>query len=297
MSAMSNVATIMWLTFHEARRRRMVLAAIVLGLLFIVLYAAGFIFIVQEAQLIATGATMQNGEITMNEELARAGQDIGLNFLSMAGLYVVHFLTIMLAIFASVDTLSGEITSHTIQAIATKPVRRWEIIIGKWLGQAAMVVPYLVLLSGGIIGSVYLLTGYLPQNILPVIGLIVLQAMVLLSLSLLGGTRLSTLTNGVGLFMLYGLAFIGSWIEQIGSLLQSKAAVNIGIVTSLLMPVEALWRLSANLMSPAIFTADKRLGLMFGATSVPSGMMVVYAVAYALVVLALAVRAFSRRDL
>ena len=294
---MSNVATIMWLTFHEARRRRMVLAAILLGLLFIVLYVAGFIFIVQEAQLIATGQTMQNGMITMNEQLARAGQDIGLNFLSMAGLYVVHFLTIMLAIFASVDTLSGEITSHTIQAIATKPVRRWEIIIGKWLGQSAMVVPYLVLLSGGIIGSVYLLTGYLPQNIMPVIGLIVLQAMVLLSLSLLGGTRLSTLTNGVGLFMLYGLAFIGSWIEQIGSILGSKAAVNIGIVTSLLMPVEALWRLSANLMSPAIFTADKRLGLMFGATSVPSGMMVAYAAAYALVVLALAVRAFSRRDL
>lgn len=275
----------------------MVLAAILLGLLFIVLYVAGFIFIVQEAQLIATGTTMENGMITMNEQLARAGQDIGLNFLSMAGLYVVHFLTIMLAIFASVDTLSGEITSHTIQAIATKPVRRWEIIIGKWLGQSAMVVPYLVLLSGGIIGSVYLLTGYLPQNILPVIGLIVLQAMVLLSLSLLGGTRLSTLTNGVGLFMLYGLAFIGSWIEQIGSLLGSKAAVNIGIVTSLFMPVEALWRLSANLMSPALFSADKRLGLMFGATSVPSGMMVAYAVAYALVVLALAVRAFSRRDL
>jgi ABC-type transport system involved in multi-copper enzyme maturation permease subunit len=215
----------------------------------------------------------------------------------MAGLYVVHFLTIMLAIFASVETLSGEITSHTIQAIATKPVRRWEIIIGKWLGQSVMVVPYLVLLSGGIIGSVYLLTGYLPQNILPVIGLIVLQAMVLLSLSLLGGTRLSTLTNGVGLFMLYGLAFIGSWIEQIGSILGSKAAVNIGIVTSLFMPVEALWRLSANLMSPALFTADERLGLMFGATSVPSGMMVAYAAAYVLVVLALAIRAFSRRDL
>lgn len=294
---MSNVATIMWLTFHEARRRKMVLAALVLGLLFIVLYVVGFLFIVYEAKLIVTSVTEQNGVLSQNAELLQAGQDVGLNFLTMAGLYVVHFLTIMLAIFASVDTVAGEISSHTIQAIATKPVRRWEIIIGKWLGQTAMIVPYLVLLSGGIIGSIYVITGYWPGNVVEVVGLIVLQAMVLLSLSLLGGTRLSTLTNGVGLFMLYGLAFIGSWIEQIGYVLGSKAAVNIGIVTSLVMPVEALWRLAANLLSPSLFSFDKRLSMLFGAASVPNSAMVLYAIAYAAVVLGLAVRAFSRRDL
>ncbi|HVF98444.1 MAG TPA: ABC transporter permease subunit [Chloroflexia bacterium] len=294
---MSNVATIMWLTFHEARRRKMVLAALVLGLLFIVLYVVGFLFIVYEAKLIVTGVTEENGVLSQNAELLQRGQDLGLNFLTMAGLYVVHFLTIMLAIFASVDTVAGEISSHTIQAIATTPVRRWEIIIGKWLGQTAMIVPYLVLLSVGITGSIYLITGYWPGNVVEVVGLIVLQAMVLLSLSLLGGTRLSTLTNGVGLFMLYGLAFIGSWIEQIGYVLGSKAAVNIGIATSLVMPVEALWRLAANLLSPSLFSLDKRLSMLFGAASVPNSAMVLYAIAYAAVVLGLAVRAFSRRDL
>jgi Cu-processing system permease protein len=288
---MSNVMTITWLTFHEARRRRMVLAALVLGTVFIVLYVAGFLFIVSEARIVANGAGAESGIP------AQVGQDIGLNFLTMAGLYVVHFLTIMLAIFASVDTISGEITSHTIQAIATKPVRRWEIVVGKWLGQAAMIVPYLLFLSGGIIGSIYVITGYVPQNVGQVVGLIVLQAMVLLSLSLLGGTRFSTLTNGVALFMIYGLAFIGSWVEQIGSVLGSHAAVNMGITTSLLMPVEALWRLAANMLSPALFDIDRRLSLLFGAASVPSGEMVIYSLLYAAAALALAVRSFSRRDL
>jgi Cu-processing system permease protein len=288
---MSNVMTITWLTFHEARRRRMVLAALVLGTIFIVLYVAGFLFIVSEAQIVTNGAGAESGIP------AQVGHDIGLNFLTMAGLYVVHFLTIMLAIFASVDTISGEIASHTIQAVATKPVRRWEIVVGKWLGQAAMIVPYLVFLSGGIIGSIYVITGYVPENIGQVVGLIVLQAMVLLSLSLLGGTRFSTLTNGVVLFMLYGLAFIGSWVEQIGSVLGSHTAVNVGITTSLLMPVEALWRLAANMLSPALLDIDKRLSLLFGAASVPSGEMVAYSLLYAAVVLALAVRSFSRRDL
>ena len=39
---MNTVRTITWLTFHEARRRRMVLVALVLGALFLALYAAGF---------------------------------------------------------------------------------------------------------------------------------------------------------------------------------------------------------------------------------------------------------------
>lgn len=282
---MRNVSTIAWLTFHEARRRKMVLAGLVLGVVFLALYLTGFLFIVSDIR--STVAATGLPEVT----------DLGLNFLTMAGLYVVHFLTIMLAIFASVDTISGEITSHTIQAIATKPVRRWEIVLGKWLGHALMIVPYLALLSGGIILCVYLSTGYAPPNVLPVVGLLALQALVLLSLSLLGGTRLSTLTNGVVLFMLYGLAFIGSWIEQIGALVKAHTAVNVGIITSLLMPVEALWRLAASMMQPPLAGIDSRLSVMFGAASVPSTAMVAYSALYAAVILALAIRQFNRRDL
>jgi Cu-processing system permease protein len=211
----------------------------------------------------------------------------------IAGLYVVHFLTIMLAIFSSVDTISGEITSHTIQALVTKPVRRWQVLLGKWLGYAAMISLYLGLLAGGILLAVDLLVGYRPPNALAGVGLLILEALVLLSLSLLGGTRLSTLTNGVLLFMLYGLAFIGAWVEQIGSFLESRAAVNIGIITSLALPVEALWRRAAYLMQPPIMSS---IPSPFSGVSPPSTAMVLYALAYAVVALLLAMRSFGRRD-
>ena len=38
---MNAIKTITWLTFHEARRRKMVLAALVMGALFLLLYALG----------------------------------------------------------------------------------------------------------------------------------------------------------------------------------------------------------------------------------------------------------------
>jgi Cu-processing system permease protein len=276
---MNTIKTIAWLTFHEARRRRMVLAALVMGGLFLLLYGLGVALIDKNLQ------QEQNSAIQMR---------FGYNLLLIAGLYVVHFLTVMLAIFASVDTIAGEIATHTIQTLVTKPVRRWQIVLGKWLGYAAMLLLYLGLLGGGIFLVMYVVVGYTPPNPLAGLLLLMLEALVLLSLSMLGGTRLSTLTNGVLLFMLYGVAFVGAWVEQIGALLQSHAAVNVGIVTSLLMPVEALWRRASYLMQPPIMSS---IPTPFSGTTPPSQAMVIYAVLYAAVALGLAMRVFSRRDL
>jgi len=275
---MKNIGTITWLTFQEAWRRWMVVVALALGVLFLLLFTIGFALITS----------------SLNPAMSEIQRRFNYNLLLMAGLYVTHFLTVMLAIFASVDTVSGEIASHTIQAIVTKPVRRWQVLLGKWLGYAAMISLYLGLLAGGILVAAYLLVGYLPPNSMAGVALLVLEALVLLSLSLLGGTRLSTLTNGVLLFLLYGLAFIGAWVEQIGSLLQSHAAVNIGILTSLLMPVEALWRRAAYLMQPPILSG---LPSPFSGVSPPSTAMVLYALAYTALALVLAMWSFTRRDL
>jgi ABC-type transport system involved in multi-copper enzyme maturation permease subunit len=276
---MNTIKTITWLTFHEARRRKMVLAALVMGGLFLLLYGLGVAQIDKNLQ---------------EHQISAIQRRFNYSILLIAGLYVVHFLTVMLAIFASVDTIAGEIASHTIQTLVTKPVRRWQIVLGKWLGYAAMMLLYLGLLAGGIFVVMYLLVGYTPPNPLAGLLLLMLEALVLLSLSMLGGTRLSTLTNGVLLFMLYGVAFIGAWVEQIGALLQSHAAVNIGIITSLLMPVEALWRRASYLMQPPILSA---IPTPFSGTSPPSQAMVIYAALYAAAALALAMRVFSRRDL
>ena len=277
---MSTILTITRLTFHEAWRRRVVVIALILGAVFILLYSIGFWLVSDE----------------MNTEGMPA--IIGYHFLLLAGLYVVHFLAVMLAIFASVDTISGEIASHTIQAIITKPVRRWQVLFGKWLGNAAMLLIYLLILGGGVIGSTFWQSGYAPPNALQALLLLMLEGLVLMSLSMLGGTYLSSMSNGVSLFMLYGLAFIGAWVEQIGSIFESEAAVRVGIVTSLVMPVEALWRRAAHLLQPSIpGLGTTGLTSPFSAFSVPSPAMVAYGVAYAVVVLILAMWAFSRRDL
>jgi Cu-processing system permease protein len=217
-------------------------------------------------------------------------------FFLMAGLYVINFLTVMMTVLTSVDTLSGEVTSGTMQTLASKPVRRREILLGKWLGFSAMLTLYLLMMAGGVMAIVYLSAGYIPAGAPGGLALMWLNVLLLLSLSLLGGAMLSTLANGVMVFGLYGVAFVGGWIEQVGAFLANETAVSVGTVASLLLPSEALWKRAAyEMRSPILGAVD--FGNPFVGPSVPSTLMIVYAVGYTLLMLALAIRQFNRRDL
>src|SRR5258707_1876914 len=282
---MNAVMTLAWLTFQEARRRSMVLVAVVLGAGFLLLFGVGLAAVVNN-QATRSGGASAAGVI---------GGGLVFNLLTMAGLYVVHFLAIMLAIVATVDAVSGEIGSHTIQSLVTKPLRRWQVIAGKWLGYVAMLLLFTAALCVGVLLESRFIAGYVPPNPVPGVLLILVQVAVLVSLSLLCGVYASTLANGVILFMLYGLAFIGSWVEQIGTFFQSSATSDIGVISSLLLPVEALWRLAAYLMQPPALQTFNVSPFSLGA--VPSAAMVLYALVYIAVLLLLAIRAFSVRDL
>jgi len=278
---MRDILTFAELTFREARRSKILWTALGLGLAFIALYSVGFYFVYRD---ITRGS--RGRDITL---------DAGFNFFVMAGLYVISFLGVMLAVLTSVGTISGEITSHTIQALATKPLRRVTILLGKWLGLALMLTSYIILLSGGVIFATWAISGYLLPNALPGVLLIAFQALIMLSLSMLGGTRLSTVANGVLVFMLYGLAFVGGWIEQFGSLAHNETAVDIGIVSSLLVPSEAMWKMASNIMQPP---AMNILGISpFSMSVAPSAAMFAYAFVYTVASVGLASYSFCHRDL
>jgi ABC-type transport system involved in multi-copper enzyme maturation permease subunit len=280
--------TIMRLTFLEAVRRRIALAAILLGIAFLVLYGIAFYFMVNESELPAPGQAATN---LMRTQV--------FTFLAVIGLYAVNFLGIALSALISADSLSGEIATGTIQAIVTKPLRRAEIVLGKWLGYAGLLAGYLGFMISGVIGLVYLISGYVVPNAWTGFALIFLECLVILTVTLLASSRFSTLATGGLVFGLWGLAFIGGFVEQIGALLRNATVVNVGIISSLLLPTEAIFRRAAYLMSSrSAQSVDMAMfaGPVF-VISVPSALMVVYAFFYLGALLWATVRSFSRRDL
>ncbi len=277
------ILTMARLTFREASRRKILLAAVVLGVAFLLIYALGFYEIRAEMQRnVRANVTLILTEMS--------------NFMLMAGLYTVNFLTIMMAVLTSVDTVSGEIASGTIQTLVSKPVSRWEIILGKWVGYVGLLTLYELFMAGGVFLIVAIIGGYAPPHAGTGLVLLWLVALVVLSVSFWGGARFSTLANGVLVFGLFGIAFVGGWVEQIGAFFQNQTARDIGVITSLVMPTEALWRRAAYEMQSAV-TGALGGATPFSSFSVPSPLMLVYAVVYLLVILALAIVKFQHRDL
>jgi len=275
------------MTFQEAIRRRIALTGLILGILFLIVFSIGFRMISTE---IARETTLEGGAAYRNVMQAELS-----NFLLMAGLYAVAFLSVAMGALLGADTLAGEINSGSIQTILTKPIRRSDVVFGKWLGFAGLLGLYALLMSGGVVLIVFFQSDYLPRNMLTGLSLIYLESLLVMTISLAGSSAMPALATGGMVFGLYGLAFLGGWIEQIGSLIPNPTAVQIGIVTSLMIPTEALWRRAAyEMQSPLAST----LGISpFGAFSVPSVLMIVYAIVYLFIVLGIAINTFQHRDI
>lgn len=289
---MKSIWIITKMTFREALRKKIVLTGLVLGICFLLVFSLGFYMITTEmGREDALHAKADPSNAMMISVMSRES----MNAMTLAGLYAVTFLSIAMGALLGSDTLSGEINSGTIQTIVTKPIRRSDVVLGKWLGFACLLGLYFLLIGGGVVASVFLQARYVPNHLVTGLGLIYLETLLIMTISVACSSAFSALATGGMVFGMYGLAFIGGWVEQIGAVLHNDTAVKVGIVTSLIIPSETLWRRAAFEMQSPVSGA---LGISpFGAASVPSELMIGYAFAYLVLALALGIRIFQKRDL
>lgn len=267
------------ITFREAARRKILWIAAIAGVAFLALFASGLHAMLH----------------SMAPSVSIVGRHEAVGMMLMMSLYAGSMMTSLMAALTSCDTLSGEIDSGTIHAVATKPVRRCALVLGKWAGFVVLLGAYILFIEGGSILTGWIESRYLPPHAMSVLGLIWLQAILLLGVTIACSTRLSALTSGACTVGLYGLAFIGGWIEQFGALRHVRACVDLGIAASLVMPSDALWRRAAYRMQPPLLGA---IGVgPFSSATVPSVIMILYAGIYALAALLLAEARFEGRDL
>lgn len=269
-------------TFREAARKKVLFGAIALTVAFVSLFGVGTYFAFRD--------------------LARQGlppsvKEIATAQILLVGLYVTNFISGLLAIFTSVGTISGEVAEGTLDAIVPKPLRRWEIVAGKWVGYAAMLVVYVFATSWLVIGLVYLFGDYMPPRPWESIMVMAFQTLVLLSLCLLGSTFLSTVTNGIVVLMFYTIALVGGMVEQIGNLLSNTTMENIGIISSLIIPSDTLWKMASHWLQPTFPSLTAEMIGPFTSLNPPSVWMLVYAGFYMLCAVGASMLIFRQRDL
>ena len=277
---MRDVITIAHLTLVEARRRRIVLAGAVCAFTFLAVFAVAVVF--------------GSREMSADASMSFIQRQATLTMIMIIGFMAANFLAVMFAILLPVDTLSGEIDSGVMQTLAAKPVTRAQIVVGKWLGHLVLALAYLLLVSAGILLTIRLVAGFVPPGVSRAVPLLMLEVTLSLTVSVAGGARLSTVTNGITALGIYGLAFIAGFVEQLGVMGGITSLKTVGVVVSLISPADSMWRLAAHYLLPEILHGS---GAFTFGISVPTPLMVWWAAGFTMATLWYAVRSFRRRSL
>jgi Cu-processing system permease protein len=295
---MSVLVVARW-TLLEARRRRLVLAGVLLSVAFVVLFAVGFalLYAAQERGLAQEGP-LGGGPEGREELLAMS------TILVVLGLYGVQFLAALLGLFLGAASVSPEIDSGALHAVLARPLSRLQYLLGRFLALAGLLTAYVVVMSAALLLVARTVAGYQPGDAVRAIALMVLEVLILLAVSLLGSTVLPTLANGVAMLALFGLAWLGGIIGFVSTIPPgNELMANLGTAVSLLLPADAVWRgasfhvLSPSLLAASSFAAGDDVGIPFGSTTPMTPAMLAWALAYPAACLVAAVAAFRRRDL
>lgn len=275
--------TIIRMTLREVLNKQIVLIAAILGVVFLALYGTVLHYSSKDVVSDPMGKMMA---VTLFP-----------NLFSM-GLYFGSFLVNLFAIFISVASISSEIENGIIHSIIAKPIRRMEIILGKYLGYAVAVDIFASCIFALLVAVTWYLSGFTPSNIGSGAGLFLLQPLILLTLTIFGSTIMLTMANGITVIMLYIIGTVGGMVEMVGGLIKNQSLTTAGIVTSLLIPNDAIYRKMVSELLLDSSTALNPLTMSpFGAVNPASTVMIIYTFVYIFAFLFFAVYLFTKRDI
>jgi ABC-type transport system involved in multi-copper enzyme maturation permease subunit len=217
--------------------------------------------------------------------------------------FMFSFVLAMTAAFLGAPAIATDLESGVAQAMLARPIRRADLVIGRWLGLVAVVAAY-ALVSGLLeVVAIGFVSGYYPPAPLAAIGFLAAQAVVLLTLALLLSTRLPAIAAGAICVVLFGLGWMAGVFAVIGRFFDAGPLVAAAEASRWLLPTDGLWRgtifgLEPPLLVFALLGRDGPGALNpFGAAGPPPPIFLAWSAAWVAIVLGLAVWSLSRRDL
>jgi Cu-processing system permease protein len=282
-----DLRTIAGYALREALRRRVLVVVLALTAAFLALYWLG-----------AREAFEAAAELDAGDAPLRARVVAGAFLLGLA-MFVILFLGVVLAVFLTLGAVRGDAERGLLQPLVVRPVGRTSLLLGRFLGAAAVCVAYVLAVYAAAVLIIGGVGGFWPGRPV-VVGLGLAGAVVVVvALSLLGSTLLSTTANGIAVFMVFGAGLTAGLLGQIGGALESDTLETIASVASWALPFEALYQDGLAALTEDVGGVDEVVVSLgpFGGAQDASGLLWPYAALYVGVVGLLADRLFGRADL
>jgi len=218
----------------------------------------------------------------------------GRDFLGFA-LGGINFMGMMLAIFTTLGAIYSEVEKGTILAVVTKPIHRWQIIFGKWLGHAMLMGGYVMVMGLVLWITVSIGTGTVLWRFIPAILLVCLNVLAMVSITLFFSSFMPVISNAIFVFMLFIFSSNLRIINAIGQTSDNIFIITIANGLRMLLPVSEVSDL-ANLSLLGKIRAAEQVGAELD-TFAPRIWTFGYEILYIGGAVFLATLVFRRKDL
>ena len=218
--------------------------------------------------------------------------------------FMFSFVLAMSAAFLAAPAIASDVETATVHAMLARPMRRSDLVLGRWLGLSIVVGGYAILASLFAMAVVNLVSGHMPPEPLVAVGFLAFQAVAVLTLALALGTRLPAIAAGAVTVVLFGLGWFVGVLGSIAVLFEAAPLAKAADVMRVIMPTDGLWRGVVYGLEPPIVllvaagrSPEGMAANPFFASAPPPLAFVVWSVVWVVLVLLGGIALFRRREL
>jgi ABC-type transport system involved in multi-copper enzyme maturation permease subunit len=276
------------MTLVEASRRRMLIALGALTLL--VIAGVGFGF----SKLPEVGGSRPLNHDDLNQIAS---------ILTILTFFMFSFVLSFAAVFVAAPAISSDVESGVILSIVPRPLKRSDIIVGRWLGLSMVVVIYTIVATLIELEVVNLVIGYLPPHPFEAVAFLVAEGVVAVTMGLLFSTRVAPMTGGIIATILLLAVWFAGIVGNIGYAFGNDTVAAFGTISRLVMPTDGMWRgalyylQTSQLLAAQSLAGRRAAANPFFAGTPPSLAYLAWVAAWVVSLLGLAILSFRRREL
>jgi hypothetical protein len=275
------------ITIQEASRRRLLWALVILTFITVALTGWGF------DRLVTLARARDVDELSLT---------LGLSQTVILVAFMFSFVLAMTAAFFAAPALAADIESGVAQAMLARPIRRSDLLLGKWLGLAIVIASYAVLSGTLELLVVRLVTGYAVPDPLGAVAYLAAEAIVLLTLALVLGARLPGIAAGAIVVVIYGLTWVAGVMGAVGAFFNTPGLVEAAETSRFIVPIDGLWRGAVFSLEPPIvvaaFQQETRFqGNPFFAAAPPTALYLAWSALWVAGVLVVGIWLLRRREI
>jgi ABC-type transport system involved in multi-copper enzyme maturation permease subunit len=277
------------LTLREIVRRRIVWVLLILAVVSVVLVGIG-------VQRLVTFAR--------EDGVAELEIRIGVSQVLIMIAFMFSFVLAMSAAFLAAPAIASDVETGTVLAMLARPIRRADLVVGRWLGLSIAVAIYAVVSGLLAIAAVNLVSGHLPPSPFLAVAYLAWQAITVLTLALALGTRLPAIAAGAITVVVFGLGWFVGVLGSIAIVFNAEPLARAADALGVVLPTDGLWRGVIYGLEPPLVTmlasGSSARGLQaspFFSVSPPPLTFVVWSVVWVALVVVVGVLLFRRREL